>query len=161
MNSLLPALMRLFSLSHPPLCPSAVAMSAPCLSPPSAHRALTYSVPSGWDSACHGETQDRLEAAQGRERGGGHPGSCCQQRRGTQGEETRASLHWGKGRLHGKRGRKQISQGRSCFSFLPIYPHVNGWAGDYPWGPSSPLAYPPAADTRRKRKWKSKRNRQI
>lgn len=46
--------------------------------------------------------------------------------------EKRETLHWGKGRLCGKRGRKQLSQGRSHFSFLPVYPRVNGWAGDYP-----------------------------
>lgn len=54
-----------------------------------------------------------------------------------EGEGREAAL--GKGRLHGKRGRKQLSQGRSHFSFVPVYPCVNR---SIHW-PRFPFSIPP------------------
>lgn len=109
-------------------------------SPASGHGALCHPVPPHWGWACHGGTQGWLKTLQAWECRSGHLSSCCQQRPGTQGEKRELAEE--EGRLGGKRGRKQLSQGWSCFSFLSACPHVNGWPGNYLWAEPPPRHTP-------------------
>lgn len=146
-GSLLPALIMLCFLSPPPSCPSVLAMPVLCLPPPSARGAMTSSVPPCWGSAW--------------ERGGGHLGSCCPQRCGTQGEGEERDPALGEGEIVWEEREETTFPRKKSLQFPPCIPSCKWLGRGLSTGLASPSACPPAADTRKKRKWKSKRNRQL